>query len=78
MEWFLGRHYTMNQLKLIVLQSVCAFIPGRTAMEPLILAIKYVFVVGAVVEVALILRSLITLAREKARTAAAPMQPAEE
>jgi hypothetical protein len=47
-------------------------------MGPLILAVKYVFVAGVVVEVALILRSLITLAREKARTAAAPIQPAEE
>jgi len=47
-------------------------------MEPLILAIKYVFVAGVVVEVALVLRALISLAREKARAAAAPMQPAEE
>jgi hypothetical protein len=47
-------------------------------METLIQAIKYVFVAGVVVEVALILRSLIVIAREKARAVAAPVRPAEE
>lgn len=46
-------------------------------MDVLILLIKYGFVVALGVEVALILRAIASLAREKAR-AAAPAAPAKE
>jgi len=47
-------------------------------MEILVTILKYVFVVGVGVEVLLILRALVNLAREKARAADAPAAPAEE
>ena len=47
-------------------------------METIATAVKYVFVVGVSVEVALMLRALIVLAREKARAADAPARIAEE
>jgi hypothetical protein len=47
-------------------------------MEAIVPAIKYIFVVGFGVEIILILRALFNLAREKARAAEAPAQPAEE
>jgi hypothetical protein len=47
-------------------------------MEIIVPAIKYIFVAGVTVEVALILRSLFLLARDKARAAEAIAQPAEE
>lgn len=46
-------------------------------MELLVPILKYAFVIGLGVEVLLILRSLVMLAREKAR-AAVPTAPAEE
>jgi hypothetical protein len=47
-------------------------------MEIIATVVKYIFVIGVGVEVALILRSLFLLAREKARGAQAPVRPAEE
>jgi hypothetical protein len=47
-------------------------------MEIIIPAIKYVFVIGAGIEVALILRALFLLARDKARAAEVAAQAAEE
>jgi hypothetical protein len=47
-------------------------------METIATIVKYIFVVGVGVEVLLILRALFTLARDKAREAAAPAKPAEE
>ena len=47
-------------------------------MEIVITVVKYIFVIAVGVEVALILRSLVMLAREKARGAQAPVRPAEE
>jgi hypothetical protein len=47
-------------------------------MEILATIVKYIFVIGAAVEVALILRALIALARGKARAAEVPARMAEE
>jgi hypothetical protein len=47
-------------------------------MESIVPAIKYVFVVGVGVEVALVLRALFLLARDKARAAEATVVAAEE
>lgn len=47
-------------------------------MEIFVTILKYIFVVGVGVEVLLILRALVDLAREKARAADAPPAPAEE
>jgi hypothetical protein len=47
-------------------------------MDTLVPLIKYIFVVGVAVEGALILWSLVTLARDKAHAAQAPARPAEE
>jgi hypothetical protein len=47
-------------------------------METIVPVIKYIFVVGAGVEVALILRALFLLARDKARAAQAASTAAEE
>jgi hypothetical protein len=47
-------------------------------METLVPIVKYIFVIAVAVEGALILRSLIALARDKAQGAAAPTQPVEE
>jgi hypothetical protein len=47
-------------------------------MDTLIPIVKYIFVIGVGVEIALILRALVILAREKARATVAPAQPAEE
>jgi hypothetical protein len=51
------------------------------AMETVVALVKYIFVAGVAVEVALILRALFTLARDKARAAnvaEAPAQPMEK
>ena len=47
-------------------------------METITAVVKYIFVVGISVEVALILRALVMLAREKARAGALPARIAEE
>jgi hypothetical protein len=47
-------------------------------MENVVPIIKYMFVVAAGVEVALILRALVVLARDKARAAALPAPAMEE
>jgi hypothetical protein len=47
-------------------------------MEYVIPTVKYIFVVAAGVEVALILRALYQLAREKAQVSAMPAPAAEE
>ena len=47
-------------------------------MESIVSVLKYVFVVGVGVEVALILRALFQLARDKAKVAELPAAPAEE
>jgi hypothetical protein len=47
-------------------------------MDIIVSAIKYVFVVGVGVEVALILRALFLLARDKARAAEAAAPAAEK
>jgi hypothetical protein len=47
-------------------------------METIASVVKYIFVVGVSVEVALILRALVVLAREKARAADSPARIAEE
>lgn len=47
-------------------------------METIAPIVKYVFVAGVLIEVVLILRALFLLARDKARAAEAPVQPAEE
>jgi len=47
-------------------------------MENVVPIVKYVFVVGAGVEVALILRALVVLARDKARAATLPAPAMEE
>ena len=47
-------------------------------MESLVSLIKYIFVFALAVEVMLILRALVNLAREKARPIAAPTASAEE
>ena len=47
-------------------------------METIATVVKYIFVVGISVEVALILRALVALAREKARAAALPAHIVEE
>ena len=47
-------------------------------MEIIVSVLKYVFVVGVGVEVALILRALFQLARDKAVAAELPATPAEE
>jgi hypothetical protein len=47
-------------------------------MENVVPIVKYIFVVGAGVEVALILRALVVLARDKARAAALPAPVVEE
>jgi len=47
-------------------------------METIATVVKYIFVIGVSVEVALILRALVVLAREKARAAASPARIAEE
>jgi len=46
--------------------------------ETIATIVKYIFVVGVAVEVALILRALFRLAREKARAVEATAQPGEE
>jgi hypothetical protein len=46
-------------------------------MELVVSALKYIFVIGVGVEVALILRALYTLARDKARAAEPPAAPTE-
>jgi hypothetical protein len=46
-------------------------------MEIVVSIIKYIFVVGVGVEVALILRALYSLARDKAREADSPANPTE-
>jgi hypothetical protein len=46
-------------------------------METVVSILKYTFVVAFGVEVALILRALYTLARDKARAAASPDTPTE-
>jgi hypothetical protein len=46
-------------------------------MEPLVSLIKYTFVLALAVEVALILRALVRLAREKARSADATADTGE-
>jgi len=46
-------------------------------MDTVVSVIKYIFVVGVGVEVALILRALYTLARDKAHEAASPADRAE-
>ena len=47
-------------------------------MEAFVPVIKYIFVVAAGVEVALILRALVVLALQQARAAAPPARLAEE
>jgi hypothetical protein len=47
-------------------------------MDTLATIIKYIFVIGVGIEVGLILRALVALARGKAGTAAPPAQMAEE
>jgi hypothetical protein len=47
-------------------------------MEMVATVVKYIFVVGVSVEIALILRALVRLAREKARAAELPARIAEE
>ena len=47
-------------------------------METLVPIVKYTFVIAAGVEVALILRALVVLARGKVRAAALPVAVAEE
>ncbi len=47
-------------------------------METIATVVKYIFVVGVSVEVALILRALVVLAREKARAADLPARIVEE
>jgi hypothetical protein len=47
-------------------------------MEMVATVVKYIFVVGVSVEIALILRALVGLAREKARAAELPARIAEE
>jgi len=47
-------------------------------METLVPVVKYVFVIAFTVEIALILRALFQLARDKARDAQAPAPAAEE
>ncbi len=47
-------------------------------MDTIATIVKYIFVVGVGVEVALILRALIVLARAKARAADSPARIAEE
>jgi hypothetical protein len=47
-------------------------------METIAAVVKYIFVVGISVEVALILRALVMLAREKARAVESPARIAEE
>jgi len=47
-------------------------------METIAAIVKYIFVIGVAVEVALILRALVTLAREKARAVEATARPTEE
>jgi len=47
-------------------------------MDTIATIVKYIFVVGVGVEVALILRALVVLAREKARAAELPARIAEE
>jgi hypothetical protein len=47
-------------------------------MENFVPIVKYIFVVGAGVEVALILRALVVLARNKARATALPAPAMEE
>jgi hypothetical protein len=47
-------------------------------METFASIVKYVFVIGFSVEVALIVRALVALARDKARAAQGPARAAEE
>jgi hypothetical protein len=47
-------------------------------MESIVAIVKYTFVIAVGAEVALILRALARLAREKANGAQAPAQPVEE
>ena len=47
-------------------------------METVATVVKYIFVVGVSVEVALILRALVALAREKARAVDSPARIVEE
>jgi hypothetical protein len=47
-------------------------------MEVLVGILKYIFVVGAAVEGLLVVRSLVQLARDKARAAELPTMPSEE
>ena len=47
-------------------------------METIATLVKYVFVIGVSVEVALILRALVVLARQKARAGELPARIAEE
>ena len=47
-------------------------------METIATVVKYIFVVGIGVEVALILRALVALAREKARAVESTARIAEE
>ena len=47
-------------------------------MEIVASILKYIFVVGVGIEIALMLRALVGLAREKARAPEAPAAPAEE
>ena len=47
-------------------------------METVATVVKYIFVAGVSVEVALILRALIVLAREKSRAADSPARITEE
>ncbi|MEO7913465.1 MAG: hypothetical protein ABIV47_27760 [Roseiflexaceae bacterium] len=47
-------------------------------METIATVVKYIFVVGVSVEVALILRALVVLAREKARAADSSARIVEE
>jgi len=47
-------------------------------METVATVVKYIFVVGISVEIALILRALVVLARAKARAAELPARIAEE
>ena len=51
---------------------------GDKVMETITAVVKYIFVVGLSVEVALILRALVMLAREKARAVESPARIAEE
>jgi hypothetical protein len=47
-------------------------------METIATVVKYIFVVAVSVEIGLILRALVALARAKARVAEPPAQMAEE